>query len=236
MNHGVMVDGVFEEREVYLKTGKGFKTPIWLRKDTYDEYVLKEISRSYGMLRVEGQIVLDIGANIGAFSVWADDHGAKLVWSVEPEENNFRMLQQNAVGHLIVPVNAALTDYNDDGITFYLAPSGKNPGNSSMIARRGRNEVTVPSISVEKLWERMKAAQPTVAKIDCEGAEFQLIPLLKNSSLKQMALEFHINGFGLELVENAHNELLEAGWICTKQPVIDSTKNLWQTLAAYRHE
>ncbi len=95
MKYGVLVDGEFEERNTFNMEAKGFTYPLMGREGTYDHYVMKEINRSYGRLDVEGHIVLDVGANIGCFSCWALQHNASHVIALEPEINNFRMLQLN---------------------------------------------------------------------------------------------------------------------------------------------
>ena len=231
MTYGVVVDGVFEDRSLISINAKGFKEPMYGRVGTYDEYVMKEISKSYGMLAVEGKVVVDIGANIGCFTRWALEHGAKKVIAIEPEPNNFKMLELNTQGYEnVVCLNAAITPEPMGKIALYLAPSGKNPGNSSVHARRGRTGVEVNTIHVGAVF----SGHPdiNVAKIDCEGAEYGLMPELTKYPLEQMALEYHINGFDIQSLHDTHQLLLRDGWVATREPKIQ--ENLWQTLAAYR--
>ena len=231
--YGVMVEGEFEERELEHITARGFRASMWGRVGTYDEYVMKEIVKSYGSLSVEDKVVLDIGANIGCFSRWAVENGARKVIAIEPEPNNFAMLELNMEGHEnVVPVNAALVPfYSGEGVMeLYIAPSGKNPGNSSLSPRRGRSSIFVSTVHVDAIF----TGHPdiSVAKIDCEGAEFGLMPVLTRTALEQMALEYHINGFGTANVRECHEMLLKDGWVTTREPKIQ--ENLWQTIAAYR--
>ena len=231
MKYGVIVDGEFCERDLVEINAKGFRNPMLGRVETYDDYVMKEISKSYGMLAVEGKVVLDIGANIGCFTRWALEHGAEKVIAIEPEPNNFAMLTlNNSQWENVVCINAALTPEPMGKIALYLAPSGKNPGNSSVHARRGRVGLEVDTIHVERLFNDHQDIQ--VAKIDCEGAEYGLIPVLTKYPLEQMALEYHINGYSLDTLKDTHQLLLRDGWVATREPKIQD--NLWQTLAAYR--
>lgn len=231
--YGVLVNGEFEERSLYQVTSKGFCEPIWCRVGTYDEYVSKEINRSYGKLDVEGRIVLDIGANIGCFSRWAVDKGAMHVISLEPEVNNFNMLSLNLKDeHDVSLHNKALTaDKDGDGV-LYLSKTGKNPGNSSTTPRRGRVEVPISYMSVATL----KSKHPVidVAKIDCEGAEYEFMEALIEAypELRQVALEIHISGFGLLPAISLNNLMLDAGFTATVPPRLDN-EGLWQTLATY---
>jgi FkbM family methyltransferase len=231
MKYGVETIVGFEEREIYKFQPKNFQKPVWCRKDTYDEYVSKEIVRSYGTLDVKDRVVLDIGANIGCFSRWALDQGCKSIVSIEPEPNNFNMLILNTQEDTgVTLINAALTPKPAGRIPLFISPTGRNPGNSSTYSRRGRISFEVDTISVLDLFSGDHDI--TVAKIDCEGAEYNLIPELHKTGLKEFALEYHINGFGVEYVEKAHHFLIESGWECTREPKMQ--ENLWQTLASYR--
>lgn len=234
MKYGVIKNGEFDERELVDITAKGFLGPMKGRADTYDGYVMKEINKAYGMLKCEGKVVLDIGANIGCFTKMALEKDAKQVISIEPERNNFAMLDLNTAGfHDKVELyQCALTPEPMDNISLYLSDTGKNPGNSSIHSRRGRVAFEVKTISVIDVFDHHPDIE--VAKIDCEGAEFGLMPVLTKTGLKQIALEYHINGFSIEAVHECHQMLLGDGWTCTHEPRIQ--ENLWQTLAAYRRD
>ena len=126
MKYGVIKGGVFDERELIDINAKGFLGPMKGRVDTYDGYVMKEINKAYGMLECEGKVVLDIGANIGCFTKMALEKGAKHVVSVEPEKNNYAMLDLNTAGHhdRVSLYNAALTPEPMGNMVFSI-PSGK---------------------------------------------------------------------------------------------------------------
>lgn len=238
MKYGVLVDGEFEERELINMEAKGFSHPLMGRVDTYDHYVMKEIFRSYGKLEVEGKIVLDIGANIGCFSAWALLNKAKHVIALEPEVNNFNMLQLNTSPFGIqLPEepytlhNAALHSLTDGDSELWLSTTGKNPGNSSTTHRRGRVSVPIKLMSVAQLREYHPHID--AAKIDCEGAEYEFIRCFIPGfpMLKQVALELHMSGFGLEQAEELHDFMMSQGFIAKVPPRIEP--NLWQTLATY---
>jgi len=222
---GVLVRGEYEEREIYEHRG------VQCRRGTYDSYVVNEIQRSYGMLDVKDKVVFDIGANIGAFTLWASDHGASLVIAFEPEPYNFEMLQTNvfklkgnyAIHHI------ALIIGDDADIELWLAPSGKNPGNSSIIQRRGRIPIKVSTGNFYYMLEQYK---PEVIKMDVEGAEFDLLEHGLPDYVKQIVMEIHLQGKGFfeaasKLVKQFKN------WECIKEPVLDNDK-LWQTLGAWK--
>lgn len=238
MEYGVLVDGEFEPRETFNMEAKGFTHPMIGRVGTYDHYVMKEINRSYGKLDVEGRVVLDVGANIGGFTCWALQRKPLRVISLEPEVNNFKMLQLNTDPYSADEVypyhlyNAALHSTESGNGTLYLSKTGKNPGNSSTTSRRGRVEVPISYMSVATL--KNKHPVIDVAKIDCEGAEFEFMETLINAypDLRQVALEIHINGFGLKKAQDLHDMMLDNGFEAEVPPRLHN-ESLWQTLATY---
>lgn len=240
MKYGVLVDGEFEERPIIEMTARGFDCSLLGRGGTYDHYVMKEINRSYGKLDVEGRVVLDIGANIGCFTCWALQRKAMHVISLEPEVNNFNMLKLNA-GNFdrqslsespFTLHNAGLHSEYEGPDTLYLAKSGKNPGNSSTTARRGRVETSIYMLSVPKLKEYHPVID--VAKVDCEGAEYEFMATLLDHypNLRQVALEMHISGFGLDNAIALHELMVAQGFNAKVPPKLDND-GLWQTLATY---
>lgn len=222
---GVMVKGEFQERVVYEYHG------IQCRNGTYDSYIVKEIQRSYGMLDVKDKVVFDIGANIGAFTVWASKHGAKLTCAFEPEQYNFEMLMLNILKleENQSLYNVALTTGDDKDAELWLAPSGKNPGNSSLTSRRGRSPITVKTMNFYNVLEEYK---PEVIKMDVEGAEFDLLEYGLPDYVKQIAMEIHLND--RDLFDAAPSLLAQfKDWKCIKEPVLDNDR-LWQTLGAWK--
>lgn len=233
MKYGVIKDGEFEERELVDITAKGFVGPMKGRADTYDGYVMKEINKSYGLLKCEGKIVVDIGANIGCFTKMALEKGAAHVISLEPEPNNYAMLDLNTAGHhdRVSLYNSALTSKHDGEMELWLSTTGKNPGNSSTTFRRGRSSTVIKAMSVDTLVELHPNMQ--VAKIDCEGAEYEFfVRLMANTNLEQVALELHISGFGTAKAQELHDFMMFLGFEAVRAPTIEDT--LWQTLATYR--
>lgn len=241
MKYGVLVDGEFEERNIIEMTAKGFNTSLLGRSNTYDQYVMKEINRSYGQLDVEGRVVLDIGANIGCFTRWALQRNAMHVISLEPEVNNFNILKLNADNFDRQSLsespftlhNVGLQSEYDEDSVLYLAPSGKNPGNSTTTPRRGRVETPIKMMSVPTLKEMHPIID--VMKVDCEGAEYEFMPTLLDHypDVREIALEIHISGFGLDKAIALDGLMTAAGFSAVVPPKLDND-GLWQTLATYK--
>ena len=211
----------FEMRDTTEKRG------ILCRVDTFDEYVVNECWRSYRTLPVKDRLVMDIGANIGAFTRWALNNGATSVICLEPETSNFECLRYNTQNAPVALYNACAA--LEEGITeLWLSSTTKNPGNTSQTSRKGRfKEDNVKTINVHEL---MRSRGVQSVKMDCEGAEYEIgWPDLMPESVRDVAAELHLSD---KLFRSRCEEMIEsykvAGWKAVVEPKV---KGSWNTLA-----
>lgn len=77
---------------------------------------LQPIAEEYGQLGVRGVTILDIGANLGSFSVWLAAHGAWRVIAVEPIPQTMQRLKANldlnreVTASVVIPLEVAAYD------------------------------------------------------------------------------------------------------------------------------
>lgn len=162
--------------------------PITCREGTLDKYIVKE--KPYAGLKIKkGDIVFDIGANIGTFAIKAVQEGAKKVYCFEPENDNFSLLQRNTKSFdNVFRVKRALVKGREANVTFYLNTK-KNKGSHSMVIRNGREKVEVKT---GNFFDYVNKKKPSVIKIDIEGGEYQLLMKYKFPPfVKRLAIEFH---------------------------------------------
>jgi FkbM family methyltransferase len=132
-----------------------------------------------------GDVIVDVGANIGYFS----EHAARLVgeegavFAFEPDPDNFRLLQANAAlnaqQHCITSVQAALSDAAGEGQLFLAVD---NLGDHQVYA----TDEARPSVPItlyqgsEFLESRLQRLD--LLKVDTQGSEYHviagLLPLL----------------------------------------------------------
>lgn len=131
----------------------------------------------------DGDLLIDIGANIGWFSVLfaeaCHDVDAKVL-AFEPDPNNYALLQHNvaanALADKVVTQPLALSD-NQDGATLHLF-SGNNRGRHSLLPIHDGETVEIPTARLDDVISHdaaLGAGRPALLKIDIEG--FELIAL-----------------------------------------------------------
>lgn len=143
-----------------------------------------------------GRVFVDIGANIGAVSLFVDsfnkdreDDSKIKVYSVEPEPNNLYLLNKNIENNPtenITIVNNAIW-YEEKMVSI------SNRGGNSSIVNLEEDSSEVLAITLETLFLTYDIKEVDVMKIDIEGAEFDLIintPAETLAKINRLVLEF----------------------------------------------
>jgi len=110
-------------------------------------------------------VVVDIGAYVGEYSLYASKMGVSRVISYEPTPNTFNVLKQNATDIMEIH-NKAVVGNDVDSVKLYIS-SGIGVTNSTTKMIRKKKSAIVPAIKYENAIQ-----DATVVKIDTEGAEY----------------------------------------------------------------
>ncbi len=149
----------------------------------------------------KGDVVLDIGANLGMFSVYAQNFHPSRVVAVEPGPEEFPLLVKNLKNF----DNAESYDYAVSKETGKVRFSSTDEGVSNHIAEGNFDvlqygnhvyqTVEVDSININDLIKEAKLDKIDYLKIDCEGAELDIFETIdKNylrNSVRKIAVEYH---------------------------------------------
>jgi FkbM family methyltransferase len=143
----------------------------------------------------KGSTVVDIGANIGVFSLYAAHQGAARVIACEPGYDTCELLRHNIHSNgletTITVVKEAVTDVPGKEVRFPLAANA-----NSRIAQdlsQGPTEV-VRTTSLNELVERYHLQDIALLKMDCEGAEYPILlttPKLNLKPVRALRMEYH---------------------------------------------
>lgn len=156
-----------------------------LSKLIYDGFESIEISYIKNKLK-EGDIFIDIGANIGLFSIIASEVvGPKgKVISFEPSPITFKRLKENCELNNINNIdirNIGLSD-KDGKLDFYISDSGYDAWNSFAKSHDNKlqKKIQVPVSTLDQELKMIETKNVALIKIDVEGWEkFVLLGGLK---------------------------------------------------------
>jgi len=125
----------------------------------------------------EGEIVIDVGAHIGLFTIYASrlvgPNG--IVIAIEPHPDNFSILLSNIrLNHLqnVIPVNMAIADKEG---TAKLFIDKKSTTGHSIIFHRSENFLEVRCTTLDFIVKRLGLTHVDFIKMDIEGAEYRAL-------------------------------------------------------------
>lgn len=146
--------------------------------------------------KVKDRLVIDIGANIGAFSLYAAALGAKQVISVEPISASYNTFLRNIHRMGLKNVTTHKRIIAEKGNEFLPVSLNSNAGANSMYNVSDNYEV-VETATFSQLMSQI-AGHDILLKLDCEGGEYDVI---MNADEKDMV---RINEIMLEIHTDLH--------------------------------
>ncbi|HEV3436529.1 MAG TPA: FkbM family methyltransferase, partial [Gemmata sp.] len=147
----------------------------WLAQEIFERHEYGGIPP--GVLR-EAPIVVDIGANIGAFALYVKllYHQAALIHCFEPYPPNVELLRQNVApfpGVTVHPVGLGADDRQAE-LLLHANNSGANSTRPDLVPNPiGRVRILIRNAGV--MWDELGLAEVDVLKIDAEGAEVEIL-------------------------------------------------------------
>lgn len=166
----------------------------------------------------EGDVVIDIGANIGMYSIKLLQHFPFLkIYAFEPVLENFELLCENIrLNNLesnIIPINKAVYSHSNGVYMQYLPfyPAGSS-ADSFLIEKRNslqyysvlsEKPVLIESLTLDDIFTEYKISKCKLVKMDCEGAEKEIIYNTKVlSKFEYFVVELHFS-------ETENNEIIQ---------------------------
>jgi FkbM family methyltransferase len=142
-------------------------------------------------------VVVDVGANVGAFSFLACQLGARRVIAVEPVAGNRDWLERNTTGRPVEIVPAAVSDHDGSVPMFDLGRDSHMATLARPVLSPDANERPagdVECITLPSLFDRYHVEECDFLKVDVEGAEFPAFAACPSEVLNRcrfIAIETH---------------------------------------------
>jgi FkbM family methyltransferase len=189
-------------KEITVKSPRGVEAKMTIREGTIDELFEKEIWKDDYYMAYEsrekynpqsGDVVVDVGAHIGFFTVLAAKLGCR-VWAYEPHKGNYELLEKNVRDNELLNVvlyNCAMTPDGKPVLFVEVPPHPMNENNTGKHFVEFENGVE-PSESLTDLLQTIP--QISLLKLDIEGGEYHLLYSLDAECFKKIdriVMEFH---------------------------------------------
>ena len=136
-------------------------------------------------------VVVDVGANIGAFALTAS-YRAKVVYALEPEQSNYDLLVRNIElngANNVCPYRVALSNRNGTGLI-----TREGMASSLYFQSASTKTEEVPTCTLQEFLTQHQIDQVDYLKMDCEGAEWDIIlstPPEVLTRIRHIEMEFH---------------------------------------------
>ena len=155
-----------------------------------------------------GEVMVDIGANVGMYSILAAKARGVTVYAFEPESQNYALLYKNvvinAVSDRVVAYCAALSDEEAFSLlylsNFHLGDSCHTFGaalDSNLRERASKYKQGCFSTTLDKLTSRGVLPVPTHIKVDVDGLEHKVLAgcreTLADRRVKSVLVEINTN-------------------------------------------
>lgn len=149
----------------------------WIVRHAFEGGHLRDPSFRYGFnLLRPGDLAIDVGANIGLWSLIASGcvGPAGAVWAFEPDPDTVDRLRRNWVlsgSPPQVKIHASAVSDHHGFVRMHCSPASDSSTSSLRPLPISRGTAVAPSVSLDEIW--LQAGRPAVRllKVDVEGAE-----------------------------------------------------------------
>lgn len=179
------------------ETRTGVRIAIMDRADLVTTWII--FLRGEYVVLPEDRVIVDCGANIGAFALYAASLSRQArVDAVEPFPATFRQLRSNVqLNHLGARVScvAVALSASDGEVNMYAAPDVPSHARQ-VIQPSGSDTVSVPALTLSSLFHKLDLETVDLLKMDIEGSEHSVLMHADRTTLarvKRIALEYHQN-------------------------------------------
>lgn len=151
---------------------------------------------SQGLIFQPGDVVVDIGAHVGVISTILGKFNPEIrIFAYEPLPQNYKALRKNLKRNGVTNVTAFNKGVSADGLPIEIGLCDFNTGGTSQFYDPSRTSKVekVETVTWSQILEENGIEKVKLLKIDCEGAEHQILPAIDLTQVSFLTGEFHLN-------------------------------------------
>lgn len=168
---------------------------VWSIKETF----IDRFYEVYGFAIQPGWVVMDIGAGLGEYTLFAAQTPKTRVFGFEPFPESFALLQENIQLNKTQNIRAFEEAVGAQSGTLTLDLSSGEPlqfQSQDGSAPVNEKRLTVKSISLVDVFKKLEINACDLIKLDCEGAEYDILfntPPEMLQRIDHFVMEYHDN-------------------------------------------
>ena len=138
-------------------------------------------------------VVYDLGANFGVYTMWANYHKVNQIYAFEPTPKNVECLKETFKWDDNIQIIEKAISNKNEIKNFSIYPHSVS---NSLNYNNSENIIEVECINLEQYINENNLLPPTIIKCDIEGSEYEFLESCSNeffNSIETLIIEFHLN-------------------------------------------
>ncbi len=164
----------------------------------YENY-MKDFERFYGehIKFNKDDIIVDIGAHVGSFSIPIAQKQKVKVFAYEPDPSNFNCIRKSVLKNKIEETRFIIEPYavwqNDGFVNFSVGdtPTTGSVAQAEFFLKKAKNmTIQVKAVSLQTIFENNNIYRCKILKMDCEGSEYAIFSEIPKDLFKRIEYLF----------------------------------------------
>jgi FkbM family methyltransferase len=172
--------------------------PFTTDRDIYEEVFIRDVYEIKSRAFSPNSIVIDIGGHIGIFSGIMSEKPVKRIYCYEASLDNYAVALNNLKGYissgLVLLHNKAVWESNSNVTELCFTKYSNNCAAGDVLSNSGTESISCVGLDqeIESILKANNISNIDLLKIDCEGAEYNILYTSKLlNCIRELKIEFH---------------------------------------------